>query len=159
MSKSRSGDAPEITQAMKNQKIHEAEAIINSEKEKWANTGKNGYLKKLEKSGMFGAQKPKELFFMLRMVSNELEIYIKGSSSGLVGEPKGKPKSSWKFCRGLSCTPVDDPKNPLGQFVLELEDRIQGKLQLGCGSEAEEWAAAFSAPLLDSRLPLRLLLN
>ena len=82
---------------------------------------------------------------MLRMVQSELEIYVKGNSAGLVGEPKGKPKAVYKFSRQLTCSPIDDPKNPLGRYAFELNDPKGGKLELGCESEEERqtWTAAF----------------
>jgi len=134
-----------LTAQQKAQKVKEAEASILAEKEAWANKGKVGYLNKLEKGGLFSGKKPKKLFFMLRMVQSELEIYVKGNSAGMVGEPKGKPKAVWKFTRQLTCSPIDDAKNPLGKYVFELSDPKSGKLQLGCESEGErqEWAAAF----------------
>ena len=134
-----------VTQQQKQQKIREAEARILAEKEAWANSGKVGYLNKMEKGGLFSGKKAKPLFFMLRMVQNELEIYPKGNSTGLVGEPKGKPKSVYKFSKQLKCNFVDDAKNPLGKHVISLEDPQAGKLELGCKDEPEreEWIAAF----------------
>lgn len=134
-----------ITAQQKQAKIREAEAKINAEREAWANSGKVGYLTKLEKGGLFGGKKAKPLFLMLRMVARELEIYPKSNSTGLVGEPKGKPKAVYKFTTGVSFTPMDEPKNPLGNYAFELSDPKGGKLQLGCenDSERQEWAAAF----------------
>ena len=98
-----------VTRAEKYQQIREADFVIAAEKKVWANETKVGYLTKMEKtSSLFQSKKPKSFFFMLNMLSDELEIYVKANQTGLVGEPTGKPRSVWKYSRNMRCIPDDD---------------------------------------------------
>ena len=125
--------------------VWDAEAAITLEKQAWANTGKVGYLSKVEKGGLLSGKKVKKLFFMLRMIQSDLQIYVTSNAAGLDGEPKGSPKAVYKFSRQLTCIPIDDPKHPLGAYAFELSDPRSGKLELGCDSEEErqKWITAF----------------
>jgi len=132
-----------LTVAQKQAAIEAAEKKIKADKEAWANSGKAGYMKKKEKGGMFGGTKWKDIFFMVKMVRSEMEIYVKGNSTGTVGEPKGKPKAVFKLSKGLKVSPLDDVKGA-PKYLLELSDPASGVLQLGCATakDREDWAEA-----------------
>ncbi|KAH9260285.1 hypothetical protein BASA81_001455 [Batrachochytrium salamandrivorans] len=137
-----------VTRQEKDQKIRAAEDAILAERTVFGNSGKNGWLQKMEKTGLFGTRKPKAMFCMLKMVGFELEVYQKAASNGLVGEPKGKPYKSFKFSKQqLTCrTLPEDKKLPLGGFMFEVADVKNGAVQLGAASEAErrEWMDAIA---------------
>ncbi|HYE72208.1 MAG TPA: toll/interleukin-1 receptor domain-containing protein, partial [Blastocatellia bacterium] len=109
-----------VKQGQKQKQISDAKAEIIAEKVAFANQdSKVGYLTKLVKGGLFSGTKPRKLFFMISMVQSKLEIYEKGNSAGTAGEPVGKPRSVWNFSREVTCTPINDAKNPLGQYFIE----------------------------------------
>ena len=142
-----------VSKEEKARRIEQAEAAISLERGAWSNSGKVGYLMKQEKAGLFGGKKWKPKFFMLKMIASELEVYDRANSTGLVGEPKGKPKARFHLTRQKATAAAHtDAKLAKGsgtEILLKLTDPKDGELVLACKDAAERdaWLASISSCL------------